>query len=88
MSTFLVLIGGIGGAALAVILPPMLHLKLIIFNPKSNKKVNYLIVLKDVSLTMFGIVCGVLATYDSLKEMLMSEEIAAVTMTLVTDISD
>eukprot|EP01060_Flectonema_neradi_P037239 TRINITY_DN743_c2_g1_i2.p1 TRINITY_DN743_c2_g1~~TRINITY_DN743_c2_g1_i2.p1 ORF type:complete len:377 (+),score=45.52 TRINITY_DN743_c2_g1_i2:445-1575(+) len=83
MSTFLVLIGGIGGAALAVIIPPLLHLRLVIFNPKSTQKINYLVVAKDISLVVFGIVCGSLATFDSLKEMLTGEEVSDVTVTLI-----
>eukprot|EP01059_Diplonema_ambulator_P004536 TRINITY_DN14249_c0_g1_i3.p3 TRINITY_DN14249_c0_g1~~TRINITY_DN14249_c0_g1_i3.p3 ORF type:complete len:114 (+),score=17.05 TRINITY_DN14249_c0_g1_i3:226-567(+) len=71
MSLFLALIGGMGGSALAVIIPPMLHLKIIVFG-KDASEYSPMVIVKDCLVIVFGIMAGCFSTYFSLLELIES----------------
>jgi hypothetical protein len=58
---FLSLIGGLGGTMLAFVLPLIIHL--ITF----NKKLSWSVVVKDVSIILFGLIAVVVTTIQSVQ---------------------
>ena len=71
MSVFLALIGGMGGSALAVIIPPLLHLRVIVYsNEAIQKGISKFHATKDVLIILVGVFLGVISTYVSFVELL------------------
>eukprot|EP01061_Rhynchopus_euleeides_P042783 TRINITY_DN74638_c0_g1_i1.p1 TRINITY_DN74638_c0_g1~~TRINITY_DN74638_c0_g1_i1.p1 ORF type:complete len:586 (+),score=203.81 TRINITY_DN74638_c0_g1_i1:237-1994(+) len=71
MSVFLALIGGMGGSALAVIIPPLLHLRVFVYSNESIQKgVSRLAAAKDIFLVLLGITLGCLSTYFSFVDLI------------------
>eukprot|EP00755_Sulcionema_specki_P022016 Sspe_Gene.13727::Locus_4715_Transcript_1_1_Confidence_1.000_Length_1729::g.13727::m.13727/K14209/SLC36A, PAT; solute carrier family 36 (proton-coupled amino acid transporter) len=69
MSLCLAVIGGLGGSALAIILPPLLHLKVIVFAPSSDPSTrSTLVIVRDCALASFGVAMMALSTFFSIKQ--------------------
>ena len=73
MSLFLALIGGMGGAALAIVIPPLLHLRLFVFSAENaDKAPDKCAAARDIALTLFGVTVGILSTVFSMQELIAS----------------
>eukprot|EP01063_Lacrimia_lanifica_P016038 TRINITY_DN22668_c0_g1_i1.p1 TRINITY_DN22668_c0_g1~~TRINITY_DN22668_c0_g1_i1.p1 ORF type:complete len:550 (+),score=166.12 TRINITY_DN22668_c0_g1_i1:59-1708(+) len=71
MSLFLALVGGLGGAALAIIIPGLLHYRLCVIDRGEYSKLS-ITAIKDVFLIVFGVSVAILSTYFALSELLTS----------------